>query len=65
MMKADVTCPGCGAGFRRIELVSKTGTQGQYSCPSCYTVLETFDGCHLVAYRLTVQPSVRTLHDAL
>ena len=65
MMKADVTCPECRAGFRRIELVSTAGIRGQYSCPSCHTVLETFDGRHLVAYRLTVQPSVQTLHDAL
>jgi hypothetical protein len=33
--------------------------------PTCKTVLEVFDGQNLVAYRLTVQPSVKTLHDAL
>jgi len=63
--KSDVICSQCGAGFRRIELTSQAGTPGQYRCPTCQTVLETFDGRHMVAYRLTVQPSVQTLHDAL
>jgi predicted Zn finger-like uncharacterized protein len=56
MRKSDVTCPECGAGFRRIELTSEPGQQGQYRCPACDTVLEAFDGNHLVAYRLTIQP---------
>jgi predicted Zn finger-like uncharacterized protein len=64
MKKSDVTCPECGAGFRRIELKSERGTQGQYRCPTCKTVLEVFDGQNLVAYRLTVQPSVQNIHDA-
>jgi hypothetical protein len=65
MKKSDVICLVYGAGFRRIELISKRGTPGEYRCPTCRTVLETFDGRNLVFYRLTVQPSVQTLHDAL
>ena len=57
MMKADVSCPGCGAGFRRIELSSLQGGRGEYRCPACNQVLEVFDGDSLVAYRLTVQPA--------
>ena len=30
MKKSDLTCPECGAGFRRIELTSKSGTRGEY-----------------------------------
>jgi predicted Zn finger-like uncharacterized protein len=56
MRKNDVTCPECGAGFRRIELTSAPGIKGQYRCPTCDTVLENFEGHHLVAYRLTIQP---------
>lgn len=56
MQKADVTCPSCGAGFRRLELSSKPGTKGEYRCPACNTELEKLDGEHLVAYRLTIQP---------
>jgi hypothetical protein len=61
MMKSDVMCHVCGAGFRRIELMSRPGFQGQYRCPACDTILEAFDGDHLVAYRLTVQPLAKTL----
>jgi hypothetical protein len=61
MRKSDVTCPECGAGFRRIELTSQPGFEGQYRCPACDTILEAFDGDHLVAYRLTVQPVVKIL----
>ena len=61
MRKSDVTCPECRAGFRRIELMSQPGFEGQYHCPACDTVLEAFDGDHFVAYRLTVQPSVKVL----
>jgi len=61
MKKSDVICPQCGAGFRRIELSSETGCEGQYRCPACDTVLEAFDGQRYVAYRLTVQPSVKAL----
>jgi hypothetical protein len=56
MRKNDVACRECGAGFRRIELTSEPGVKGQYRCPVCDTVLETFDGQKLVAYRLTIQP---------
>lgn len=56
MKKNDVTCRECGAGFRRIELTSEPGAEGQYRCPACDTVLETFDGHKLVVYRLTIQP---------
>ena len=61
MKKADVTCPNCGAGFRRLELSSKSGTTGAYHCPVCHTEIERFDGDKLVAYRLTIQPSIRGL----
>lgn len=63
MRKSDVTCPECGAGFRRIELTSQSGSEWQYRCPTCDTVLETLNGSDLVAYRLTVQPSIRALHE--
>ena len=63
MRKNDVTCPECGAGFRRIELTSQPGIEGQYRCPACDTVLENFKGNNLVAYRLTVQPSISALNE--
>lgn len=53
--------PHCGAGFRRIELSSKSRDKGEYRCPVCDTALETFDGTKLIAYRLTIQPSIRAL----
>jgi tRNA(Ile2) C34 agmatinyltransferase TiaS len=56
MKKRDVTCPVCKAGFRRLELSSAKGRKGEYRCPACNQVLETFDGDKLVEYRLTVQP---------
>jgi predicted Zn finger-like uncharacterized protein len=62
MKKSDVICPHCGAGFRRIELSSEPGFEGQYRCPACETVLEAFDGHNLVAYRLTVHPLIKTLN---
>jgi hypothetical protein len=61
MKKHDVMCPNCGAGFRRLELSSRPGTEGKYDCPVWETPLEVFDGRTLVAYRLTIQPSIRTL----
>ncbi|TAI66713.1 hypothetical protein [Bradyrhizobium sp. Leo170] len=61
MKKGDTTCPRCGAGFRRLELSSKQGTEGEYHCPVCDTPLEVFDGHALVIYRLTIQPSIGTL----
>jgi hypothetical protein len=56
MKKSDVQCPDCGAGHRRIELVSRKGPPGAYHCLVCKNLLETFDGSHEVAYRLTVNP---------
>ncbi|MHC2257998.1 hypothetical protein [Bradyrhizobium embrapense] len=61
MKKDDVTCPRCGAGFRRLELTSGSGSKGEYRCPVCETTLEQFGGDKLVAYRLTIQPSIRGL----
>ena len=63
MKKDDVTCPECGAGFRRLELTSRSGTPGEYRCPACDAVLEKFDGGVQVAYRLTIQPSIRGIRD--
>jgi predicted Zn finger-like uncharacterized protein len=56
MRKSDLTCPECKAGYRRIELTSKTGTEGEFRCLVCNHVLEVFDGSTEVAIRLTVQP---------
>jgi rubredoxin len=56
MRKSDVTCPECHAGYRRIELVSKPGTMGEFRCLWCDHVLEAYDGSTEVALRLTVQP---------
>lgn len=61
MKKSDVMCSECGAGFRRMELNSVSGESADYRCPACGCVLETLDGSKLVAYRLTVQPSIRAL----
>jgi transposase-like protein len=59
MIKGDVTCPECGAGFRRIELLSRQGSKGEIRCPTCDGILEVLDGSRLVAYRLTVQPRLQ------
>ncbi len=56
MRKSDVTCSECGAGYRRIELTSRSGTQGEFRCLTCDHVLEVFDGSAEVALRLTIQP---------
>ena len=56
MKKSDVQCLACGAGYRRIELVSRRGKQGHYRCLVCNRILESFDGSHEIAYRLTVNP---------
>ena len=56
MKKSDVQCIDCGAAYRRIELVSRKGRSGSYHCVICGRLLETFDGSHEVAYRLTVNP---------
>jgi transposase-like protein len=59
MKKSDLTCPECGAGYRRIELDSKPrGSKGKYRCLVCDHVLEVFDGSKTVAIRLTVQPAL-------
>jgi predicted Zn finger-like uncharacterized protein len=44
MKKSDLTCPECGAGYRRIELASEPGRRGEYRCLVCDHVLEVFDG---------------------
>jgi transposase-like protein len=56
MKKTDVTCPKCHAGYRRIELVSKKGTESEFRCLHCDHLLELFDGSTQIAIRLTVQP---------
>ena len=56
MIKSDVTCPTCRAGYRRIELNSVGGSRGEYRCLTCDSVMEVFDGKTEVAYRLTVSP---------
>ncbi len=56
MKKSDIICPKCGAGYRRVELVSRSGTKGEFRCVLCDCVLEAFDGMTEVAIRLTVQP---------
>jgi hypothetical protein len=55
--KSDVICPGCSAGYRRIELSTRPGKQGEFRCRVCNHLLELFDGSHEVAFRLTVQPA--------
>lgn len=56
MKKDDVTCPQCSAGYRRIELATIPGEEGEFRCLICNHVLEHLDGIHDVALRLTVQP---------
>jgi transposase-like protein len=56
MRKSDVTCPKCHAGYRRVELVSKKGSRGEFRCLVCDQLLEVFDGSTDVAMRLTIQP---------
>lgn len=63
MKKGDVTCTECGAGFRRIELSSLPGTEGEYCCAACGHLLEKFLGDRLVEYRLTVQPPIKALSE--
>ncbi|MGX9424944.1 MULTISPECIES: hypothetical protein [Bradyrhizobium] len=63
MKKDDVICPKCGAGFRRIELSSGKSEPGEYRCPACGTSLEIFNGDSSIAYRLTIQPSIRAFKD--
>jgi transposase-like protein len=56
MIKSDVTCPSCRAGYRRVELNSRAGSPGDYRCLTCGELLEVFDGKAEIAYRLTVAP---------
>jgi transposase-like protein len=56
MRRGDVICPQCNAGFRRIELASRSGKAGEFRCPLCDQVLEVFDGSTEIAYRITVAP---------
>ncbi|THD45844.1 MAG: hypothetical protein E8A46_28135 [Bradyrhizobium sp.] len=57
MIKSDVTCPKCKAGYRRIELVTRPGAQGGFRCLTCDHLLEVLNGKTEVAFRLTVQPT--------
>jgi len=63
MKKGDVTCSECGAGFRRLELDVGPPTTGEYYCSACGHTLEVYDGSKHVAYRLTIQPSIRGVRD--
>jgi predicted Zn finger-like uncharacterized protein len=63
MKKGDVTCPECGAGFRRIEVSSLPGAEGEYRCAACGHLLEKLPRDRLVAYRLTVRPSINSLSE--
>jgi hypothetical protein len=58
MIKSDVTCPQCNAGYLRIELVSRKGKRSEYRCGVCDAVLEFCDGSREVAVRLTVAPGM-------
>jgi transposase-like protein len=57
MIKSAVQCPNCSAGYQRIELVSRKGKPGSYSCVLCKKPLEMFDGSSQIVYRLTVTPT--------
>jgi transposase-like protein len=57
MRKSDVICPECGAGYRRIELATRSGKQGEFRCLICDHLLEYLDGSSEIAFRLTVQPA--------
>jgi hypothetical protein len=58
VIKSDVVCCFCRAGYRRIELSSIQGAPGEYRCAICDEVLESSDGSTMVAYRITFQPSL-------
>jgi hypothetical protein len=62
MRKSDVICPKCRAGYRRIELVTRPGSEGEFHCLTCNHLIEAFDGSTEIALRLTVQPE-KTLND--
>ena len=59
MKRDDAICPQCHAGFRRIEVESGVGVEGEYRCPLCNHLLEQFTGATQVAYRLTIPPVKR------
>jgi len=65
MMKGDAICPNCNAGFRRIELLTRRGVRGEYRCPLCDQLLESFDGSTEIAYRLTITPEKAMAERAL
>jgi DNA-directed RNA polymerase subunit RPC12/RpoP len=56
MKMGGAICSECRAGFRRVELESERGTEGEYRCPLCGNLVEKFDGNRLIAYRLTIIP---------
>ena len=62
MRKSDVICSKCHAGYRRIELTSRSGESGEFRCFVCNHLLEVFDGSREVAMRLTVQPGLTRKH---
>lgn len=57
MKKSDVMCARCNAGYRRIELATRSGKSGEFRCLICNHLLESFDGTSEVALGLTVQPA--------
>jgi hypothetical protein len=44
--------PAAGAG-------DIAANKGEYRCPACDEVVETFDGSAFIAYRMTIQPSLK------
>ena len=56
MLKTDITCPGCRAGYRLVELASRPRAQAEFRCLICDHVLEIFDGAKDVAIRLRCSP---------
>jgi hypothetical protein len=48
---------------RRIEVSSLPSAEGEYRCAACGHLLEKLPRDRLVAYRLTVQPSINTLSE--
>jgi transposase-like protein len=53
MIKTDITCPNCFAGYRRIERISRKGQAGQFKCLVCGRLFENFDGSTEIAYRMS------------
>jgi hypothetical protein len=59
MKKTDVTCSECGAGFVRVEIdATANAPQGAYHCSACGHLLEQFLDGKIVAYRMTVRPTI-------